>query len=67
MAGHGGALGWVQAVWFKAAPQGLARPPCTETGAAHLVAAGQALDRQLKKSFDPSGVFTSIPAAKGLN
>ncbi len=66
MAGHGGALGWVQAVWFRAVPQRPIRQFGAQPVDAPSVAAAQKLDHQLKKSFDPAGVFPAIPVSKGL-
>ncbi len=88
MAGHGGALGWVQAVWFRGAKQasqvrswpsqasvaqqdsavlpGPVRLADWQTQRTGIMNAAQQLDLQLKKTFDPGGVFPSVPPPKGL-
>ncbi len=61
LAGHGGALAWVQTVWFKV---GVADPEMPVTRAADWAAesAGSSasalrLTQQLKEIFDPIGLF----------
>ncbi len=67
MAGHGGSLAWVQAVWFRTTPpRSLDNQPCGQAEDPRIVAQAQELDRQLKACFDPLGVFPSIPPPKGL-
>ena len=70
LAGHGGCLAWVRAVWFTglsvvtgaATPgdnpenlHGQAGPPDAGT-----LAAAQSLDQEIKRIVDPQGVFTPV-------
>ena len=53
--GHGGALGWVQTVWFVRDE----RP--THTSVKVMPIDFAQIDRAVKQIFDPAGVFGSIP------
>ena len=71
LAGHGGCLAWVRAVWFtdpsratgsacpRENPQVPARP--TDVPGSGTIAAAQTLDLAVKRIVDPQGVFTPVP------
>lgn len=64
LAGHGGTLAWVQAVWFKTGVADILMPVhagadlATESSA--LAESAGWLGHQLKKTFDPGGLFPPI-------
>lgn len=70
LAGHGGTLAWVQAVWFKAGvaealmPVKMAMDTTTESTA--LADSAAWLAQQLKKTFDPVGLFPPLQQTKGI-
>jgi hypothetical protein len=53
--GHGGALGWVQTVWFVSSESP------THTSVKVLPIDFAPIDRAVKQILDPTGVFGSIP------
>ena len=71
--GHGGSLGWLQALWLKA-PEGPESAEsvsafgagclCPDTGM--LRQAALEIDQQIKQTLDPKGVFGLNPPAKGI-
>ena len=71
LAGHGGCLAWVRAVWFTDSPRatGMVSPrdnPQVPAGQTDLpdsetIAAAQNLDLEVKRIVDPQGVFTPMP------
>jgi hypothetical protein len=70
LAGHGGTLAWVKAVWFKAGvaealmPVKMAMETTTESTA--LADSAAWLTQQLKKTFDPVGLFPPLQQTKGI-
>jgi len=71
LAGHGGCLAWVRAVWFTGNPPAtrLASPVdktqvpagSTDLPGSETLAAAQVLDLEVKRIVDPQGVFTPMP------
>ncbi len=62
LAGHGGRLAWVRAVWFsgKANPAQAADAP-TAAADPEALAAARRLDEQIKHIVDPRGLFPPCP------
>lgn len=66
LAGHGGSLCWLLAVWLHRKPEGVSVARPHDQGRLSLSAAGEmdAVDEQIKQLFDPSGVFLPVPFTK---
>ena len=62
LAGHGGCLAWVRAVWFsgKANPAQCGAAPIAPAGPQALDAA-RTLDEEIKRIVDPRGLFPPCP------
>ena len=67
LAGHGGSLCWLLAVWLHRKPEGVSADGMDDQERLSHGAAREmhAVDEQVKHLFDPSGVFLPVPFMSG--
>jgi len=75
--GHGGSLAWLQTIWLRmpdsastmsviSAPVPSTQGSAEQASRADVSQVAVSLDRAVKQTLDPTGVFGQVPADKGL-